>query len=133
MDERFWPTSEALARVIETNVVHTARVKTGVVYVGRTFAGRVGDGWGNPVSLEQDTDSARARVLVSYFTWLQSNDARARKIRARIRAGELDGAVLSCWCAPKLCHGMILAGLAAGLVPETKAWVAQLAALADVS
>ena len=43
-----------------------------------------------------------------YREWLPSNTG----LMARLRAGELTGRALGCWCAPEPCHGDVLAELA---------------------
>lgn len=92
------------------------------VYVGRTMGERHHDqGWGNPHKRE-----SKAEAIVAYFDFLQSKDPKAIDLRRRIRAGELEGKVLGCWCAPEPCHAIVLAGLAAGLVDDVKSWVEQL-------
>jgi hypothetical protein len=97
------------------------------VYIGRTFAGRTGESWGNPVKLGEESPEGRARVIVNYWKWLNGPSGAACSVRSRIRTGELDGKVLACWCAGKgLCHGFVLAGLADGLVDEVKGWVSDL-------
>ena len=62
--------------------------------------------WGNPHFLA-DTKSERARIecLIQY---IESLDEKTIE-----RAGELRGGTLGCWCAPKLCHGEVLATIAA--------------------
>jgi hypothetical protein len=69
------------------------------VYIGRPSR------WGNPFKLEHEAD--RAQVLARYRDWLMGQPrllARARK--------ELRGKRLGCWCAPKPCHGDLLAEIA---------------------
>jgi hypothetical protein len=98
------------------------------IYIGRTFAGRTDIGFGNPLRLRHEGEAPRAELLVAYWAWLNGSDARARAVRRRVRAGELAGQVLGCWCAGKgLCHGYVLAGLANGDPQIVKNWIAQLA------
>ena len=97
------------------------------IYIGRTFAGRVDEGFGNPLRLRDDTPAGRARLIADYWAWLNGPSVRARRVRGRIRAGELTGRVLGCWCAGRgFCHGHILAALAAGAVEQARAWAAEL-------
>ena len=63
----------------ETMVVKMTRTTNDdVVYIGRTLAGRTDQVFYNPHKLRDDTNEQRARLLVEYFTWLQSPDRRAR-------------------------------------------------------
>jgi Domain of unknown function (DUF4326) len=70
-----------------------------VVYIGR------GGRWGNPFRIGPDGD--RNQVIAKYRRWLW----------AEIKAGRIDladlallhGKTLGCWCAPKRCHGEVLA------------------------
>jgi hypothetical protein len=87
------------------------------VFIGRT---RHGNRWGNPFSDKPgDTLAAvrvgsRAESIEAYREWLDglrtvpgltppSRDEIVRELRGR---------VLGCWCAPKACHGDVLAGIA---------------------
>jgi hypothetical protein len=90
----------------------------GSVYIGRDFAGRVDQGWGNPIN-----SNDKATVLTGYLDWLLGDTRSAQDVRARLEAGELTGMKLACWCQPEPCHGWILAGFANGLEEETIAWV----------
>jgi Domain of unknown function (DUF4326) len=106
-------------------VVHVYRGKFDV-YVGRGQWKGEAPGWGNPVPLEKSKDSPEERraVLRAYAEWLVGQDALLERI------GELSGKRLGCWCAPKKCHGEILARLARlGSAKERKAqlelWLAK--------
>ena len=60
---------------------------------------------GNPFVEGQDGD--RETVIELYKIWLNEQldlMAKAKK--------ELKGKVLGCWCAPKACHGHVLAEIA---------------------
>jgi len=81
-----------------TKVVHCKRDKFDV-YIGRTSK------WGNPFILTKNT--TRAIVLEQYKRWIMSQDS----LRAQIKT-ELKDKVLGCWCAPKQCHGDVLAEIA---------------------
>lgn len=66
------------------------------VYIGRPSK------WGNPFAMKSEQD--RAGVIEKYTAYLDR----------KIEAGELDptelaGKVLGCWCAPRPCHGDVLA------------------------
>ena len=97
------------------------------IYIGRNFAGYRDQGFGNPLRLRQESPLARAELLVAYWGWLNGDETKARSVRRRVRAGELRGQVLGCWCAGKgLCHGHVLAGLAAGRVEAVRSWISAL-------
>jgi Domain of unknown function (DUF4326) len=93
-------------------VVHRSRARYDV-YVGRPGP------WGNPVRLVEDTPQGRRACLVAYCRWLLG---RADLLE---RVGELRGKTLGCWCAPKRCHGDVLARLA--VLPDAPARKAALA------
>ena len=80
------------------NVVHCKRDEYDV-YIGRPGP------WGNPFSI--GTDGTREEVVEKYAEWLLSQPDLVEKARR-----ELNGKVLGCWCAPKLCHGDILVEIA---------------------
>lgn len=79
-------------------VVHCKRAAHDV-YIGRPGP------WGNPIRLMSEAD--REAVLWAYIEWL--NQQPELQARARL---ELRGKVLGCWCAPRLCHGHVLAQVA---------------------
>lgn len=78
-------------------VVHCKR-EAFDVYIGRPSK------WGNPYKLTKESD--RAEVLRLYEKWLMQQP----KLLADLH--ELRGKVIGCWCAPKACHGDVLARLA---------------------
>lgn len=87
-----------------TRVVHCKREKFDV-YIGRPSK------WGNPFKLAKSADAAedrtlRADLLVKYEAWLRKQSHLMASLH------ELRGKVLGCWCAPRLCHGDVLARLA---------------------
>jgi hypothetical protein len=100
---------------VKTRVVHCKRDQDIVqrafadglyTYIGRPSR------WGNPFKLAKDADDAeRMRVLEQYERWLRE------QTRLMLKLHELRGRVLGCWCAPKLCHGDVLARLADEAVP----------------
>lgn len=67
------------------------------VYIGRPSK------WGNPFHLKAEV--SRHNVLENYRYWISGN----KKLLLDLH--ELDNKVLGCWCAPRLCHGNILAEL----------------------
>lgn len=85
------------------------------VYIGRPGV------FGNPYRLRKDTPQARQRLLRRYKRWLWCRLSRDAQFRRWVRM--LSGATLVCYCAPKACHGDVLAKaadwLAAGNEPET--------------
>lgn len=84
-------------RRVSTTVVHCKR-KPYDVYIGRPGK------WGNPFPLKKESD--RAAVLEQYTAWIKTQPQLLAAL------GELKGKVLGCWCAPKACHGDVLARLA---------------------
>lgn len=102
----------ALTRACVVNVhrIRNAPMPAGFVYVGRgrcPFTGRRGP-WGNPFTVKEH---GRAAMRL-YLDWLR-DDPKGR-LRARLAREHLVGKVLGCWCAPKPCHGEVLARLANG-------------------
>ena len=80
-------------------VVHCKREPYDV-YIGRPSV------WGNPYHIGKD-GSRRDKVITMYRQWLMAQPelvARAKR--------ELKGKVLGCWCAPRPCHGDVLAEVA---------------------
>lgn len=63
--------------------------------------------WGNPFVVGKD--GTRDEVIAKYEAWL---DDRPDLLAA---LPELKGKVLGCWCAPRACHGDVLARRANGL------------------
>lgn len=76
------------------------------VYIGRPSE------WGNPFS---DKPKSRAEVRVDtreeaiacYEEWVKTQPEMIEKIKR-----ELKDKVLGCWCAPRACHGDVLAKIA---------------------
>ena len=85
-----------LYTVLMISVVHCKREPYDV-YIGRPSK------WGNPFIIGKD--GTRAEVIEKYREWVRS--------RPELMAAlpELSGKTLGCWCAPKECHGDILAEL----------------------
>lgn len=70
---------------------------------------RIGRGtpWGNPYRLRPGASAdERAEVIAAYERHL------AARPDLLARLGELRGRALGCWCAPRPCHGDLLARLA---------------------
>lgn len=80
------------------------------VYIGRGYLGFPPSVWGNPFTLQKESE--RASVLVAYLNWVHPQ-LEQPLVRSAIRG--LRGKILVCWCWPKLCHGDILALLADAL------------------
>lgn len=87
----------------ETRVVHCKRERYDV-YIGRPSK------WGNPFSVKPSKYACSVatveEALAKYEAWLRSQP----ELMAALP--ELRGKVLGCWCAPKPCHGDVLARLA---------------------
>lgn len=65
------------------------------VYIGR------GSIWGNPFVI--DKDGTREEVIAKYEQYLLNSPDLLAKV------GSLYGKTLCCFCAPKACHGDVLA------------------------
>ena len=81
---------------MSTRVVH--KNKPHDVYIGRPSK------WGNPYPLR--TESQRAAGIAQYRTWLVLQPHLMAEL------SELFGKRLGCFCAPRPCHGDVLAELA---------------------
>jgi hypothetical protein len=77
-------------------VVH--RLRPHDVYIGRPSK------WGNPFVIGRDGD--RDEVIEKYRAWIATQPALLLAIP------ELQGKRLGCFCAPRRCHGDVLAELA---------------------
>ena len=88
-------------------VVHCKKARYDV-YIGRSRAGNV---WGNPFShlpgSLAEFKVAYDEVLPRYEAWLRAQPQLVERARMELR-----GKRLGCWCAPKPCHGDILARIA---------------------
>ena len=82
---------------METTVVNVRHEKCDI-YIGR------GSIWGNPYIMKSETD--RTSVIKKYAHYILMRPDLLAKI------GELKGKKLGCYCAPKSCHGHVLAVLA---------------------
>ena len=81
----------------ETKVVHLKRDPYDV-RIDRTTK------WGNPFFI--GVSGTREEVIEKYRLYIRSRPELLAALP------ELKGKVLGCWCAPKACHGHILAELA---------------------
>lgn len=79
-------------------VVH-CKVDPYDVYIGR------GGKWGNPFKIGRDGD--RDAVILKYTEWLLGQPQMIEEAKATLK-----GKVLGCWCAPRACHGDVLAEIA---------------------
>jgi hypothetical protein len=87
-------------------VVHCKRLPCDV-YIGRPGK------WGNPFPLMPG--ESRDAAIEKYRAWLVAPEQEALRASARV---ELRGKVLGCWCAPKRCHGDVLAEIAESVSDE---------------
>lgn len=62
--------------------------------------------WGNPFRLHKNTAAGRARAIEQYRAWIATEADLLNALPT------LQGKTLACWCAPKPCHGDVLAALA---------------------
>lgn len=86
-------------------VVHCKR-KSYDVYIGRPSK------WGNPFEIGKD--GTREEVIAKYRAWIVQQPHLIAALP------ELRGKTLGCWCAPKACHGDVLAALAAVSPPLSR-------------
>lgn len=77
-------------------VVHCKRLSYDI-YIGRPSS------WGNPFTIGRD--GTREEVIEKFRQSLTPEMIQRCK-------KELKGKVLGCWCAPKACHGDVLAKIA---------------------
>ncbi len=102
---------------METNgitVVHVKRHQGPSVYIGRRYQGLQASPLANRFRLFDE--SQRQEVIEHYRAWLM-NELRTQpggkaaqeieRLAAMLRAG--DEVTLACWCAPKACHGDVVA------------------------
>ena len=82
-----------------TEVIHVNEMRDGDVYIGRPSK------WGNPYRIGRD--GTRDEVIAKYENSIKNDAAFVAQVRR-----ELKGKRLACYCAPKRCHGDVLARLA---------------------
>lgn len=92
---------------LTTTVVHCKKAPYDV-YIGRPSK------WGNPFVLKNE--EMRESVLAQYREYLMSRPDLIAAAQT-----ELKGKVLGCWCAPRMCHGDVLAEVAHWPSPEEEA------------
>lgn len=90
-------------------VVH-CKVQSADVYVGRPGP------WGNPFWLGDER--LRLEVIDRFRAW---GEAQPWFVDAARR--ELSGLTLGCWCAPRACHGDVLASWANGESSSSPRWI----------
>lgn len=97
---------------MRTTVVHNLRDDYDV-YIGREVPehGIPDSKWGNPFVLQDDSDAELQRSLNAFRAWVVSQPELMNSL------DELQGKRLGCWCAPKACHGDVLAELADSVSP----------------
>jgi hypothetical protein len=86
-----------------TRVVHVRKARFDY-YIGREWAEFKASPFGNPFHL--DGQMTRQECLLQFAEWWYAPEQK----RLRNLALTLTGKVLGCWCAPRLCHGDIIAG-----------------------
>jgi len=97
---------------IHCRVVHVKKYQGKCVYVGRKGRAGRGHALANPFVLKKNaTDEERADCIHKYREWLLARPDLAEQLDA-LRVETDDGKLpLACWCAPKACHGDVLAEL----------------------
>ena len=74
------------------------------IYIGRNNRKYKDLGYSNPFKLYANTDRARYLSLKKYSESLFTKNPQSLTL-------ELNGKLLGCWCAPLLCHGVVLSML----------------------
>lgn len=76
-------------------------------YIGRALPAKKlpASRWANTFKIEKDTPENRRAALAAYLCQLQTTGLF-------YHVADLRSEVLGCWCAPKPCHGHVLATLA---------------------
>ena len=97
----------------KTKVVNKYHDEPYDVYIGR------GSKWGNPFTHKQGTKAkfvvgSRDEAVAAFREWILTQPQLLADLH------ELKGKTLACFCAPKACHGHVLAELADSLDIQTK-------------
>lgn len=99
-------------------VIHVRDMQPGDVYIGRKMVGypqpspwlanynKIGGGMTRQAAIDNYADDLDAK--------LAGPDGEAVRVFLR----SLTGKRLACWCAPKACHGDVIAGMVERLVKE---------------
>jgi cytosine/adenosine deaminase-related metal-dependent hydrolase len=82
----------------QRELIKAARDAKRYVYIGKTSE------WGNPYQLSWDGD--HEEIVAKYREWIKNQPQLLAKLPT------LRGKVLGCYCAPRSCHGDVLAELA---------------------
>lgn len=83
-------------------------------YIGRTMYGLAGSPLGNQYKIQPHGPHTREEAVHHFYRkwiWKEMQDQKSPAYRELIRLAELaekEELVLSCWCAPELCHGTII-------------------------
>lgn len=99
---------------MKTRVVNLKDCRRPDVYIGRTDRGP--HGFGNPFRV---STFGHGRCIRMFFRWLATGDSQGcaaatqdRRLWILRNVHTLRGKTLGCFCAPRLCHGHVLAWLA---------------------
>jgi hypothetical protein len=97
----------------KTTVVNVQQGDDYDVYIGREVKdwGLAGSKWGNPFLMRDESDAERARAIAEFREYITNGDGQ----HLLDDLHELKGKRLGCWCAPKDCHGHVLAELVESL------------------
>jgi hypothetical protein len=94
-----------------TRVINIKSKEPYDVYIGRwNWQVRISSKWRNPYKISKvasDQEQERQRVISKYKEYLLNKPELLKLIPIEIK-----DKVLGCWCAPKPCHGDVLAELA---------------------
>ena len=87
--------------LIHQLLVRNVRTEDFDTYIGRNNRKYKDLGYSNPFKLYSNTDRARYLSLIKYSENLLTKNPQTL-------TSELSGKQLGCWCAPLLCHGVVL-------------------------